>query len=845
VKTPLLRLFLLAFLLFMQSASTDASEVHSRLSNRWEFRRVGDSRWIPATVPGNCYTDLLSNAIIPDPFIADNEKGVQWIDTCSWDYRTVFMPDEKLLSCRNRLLQFDGIDTYAEVFLNGKKILYADNMFRIWEVDVTDFLLRGPNELLVRFSPAMKKAAEAAAAYPQKLPGGDRVFTRKAAFQWGWDFGPKFLGCGIWKEVRLVGRSGLNITDVCVKETRFKGKDALLKIELAVDGAQASDATVEVVTENDVQPVLTQRVKLSAGNNKIAVRLPVRRVKRWFTHQLGNPFCYDFRLSVRTSAGDSAVRKLTYGIRELELVQQKDSIGRSFFFRLNGIPVFMKGANLVPPDHFVHRIDSATQARLIADARSSNFNMIRIWGGGIYPDDRFYELCDRNGILVWQDFMAACSMIPADKSFLVNMREEVRQQVVRLRNHASLAVWCGNNECDEGWHNWGWQKEFAYSASDSAAVWHDYLRVFHEMIPEVLKQEDPSRSYWPSSPSIGWGRPASLRSGDAHYWGVWWGHEPFSVYEKKTGRFMTEYGFQGMPAMKSVQSFLGGKTPELSDPALKAHQKHPTGFETIREYMERDHTFPADFRNYVYLSQFVQREGICSAIASHRRQRARCMGTLYWQFNDSWPGISWSSRDYYGRWKSLQYAMQDVYSTLFITTVADDRKVDIHVVSDSTGDFLARMELRLIDVYGNLRWSEIVPADIRAGASSLVCTRDFRRIVKDADTVNVILNTRIFKGDAVVAERNHYFCQNRNLNLVKPAMTVRTITSDDGVPRIELKSSSFIRCLEVSLRDDPSLFDKNYFDMFPGERYVLTLTSGTLTSAESGEIHFRSLIDTF
>jgi beta-mannosidase len=840
----------LRLLLVLLAATLSTHILQSRpyeqaLSTGWEFRKTGDPGWMPAKVPGNCFTDLFENGIIPDPFSGANEAGLRWVDTCDWEYRLFFNADSILLRCENIRLRFDGLDTYAEVLLNGKRILLADNMYRTWETDVRSILRFGRNELTVRFSAALRKAATLAAAYPQRLPGGDRVFVRKAAFHWGWDFGPRFLGCGIWKPVVITGWNHLRITDAYVRSQHSGKNDAKLKLRVQLESTVDRKVLLRTSVENAAQEEVDREVKLRHGIQTVEFDFNLRDVKRWWTHQLGDPFSYEFLVSVAAPGMDTAVRRFSFGVRDLKLVQRRDSIGESFYFTLNGIPVFMKGANMVPPDHFVARIDSSMQAALIADARRSNFNMLRVWGGGIYPDDDFFGLCDRNGILVWQDFMAACSMIPADTSFLSNMREEVRQQVVRLRNHPSLAIWCGNNECDEGWHNWGWQKEFGYSAADSAAVWHDYLSVFHRMIPEVLKSEDPGRSYRPSSPSIGWGRPESLRSGDAHYWGVWWGHQPFSVYEQKTGRFMTEYGFQGIPCLKTIRTFAGDKGFDLRDAGLQSHQKHPTGFETIREYMERSYDVPEDFSNHVYLSQIVQAEGIIGAIESHRRQRHRCMGTLYWQFNDSWPGISWSSRDYYGRWKMLQYAVREAYATLMITTKEKDRKVDVYVVSDSVADYLARMELRLIDVYGNIRWSEIVPADIKANASTLVCSRDFRRLVSTTDTANVILNVRILKGDGIAAERNGLFCLPRNLHLMKPAMTVRALTTADGKQKIELKSSSFVRCMEVSWKDDPSVFDRNYIDMFPGERYEFTITSPDYSPSAIQEIRYRSLIDTF
>ncbi len=814
------------------------------LREDWEFRKVGDAKWLHADVPGSVHLDLLSNGLIADPFFGDNETKVQWVDTCDWEYRCRFSSPSGWVKNGNYSLVFSGLDTYAKISLNDSVVVETDNMFREWSVDISGLLREKNNELKVVFSAAAREMARRAATYPVKIPGGDRVFARKAAFQSGWDFGPRFLGCGIWKPVVLSLKKDITLQDVHVQQLKLTDTLAELEITTTIEASLRGEyvMTIGNRTTSDKQ---SQVVQLLAGTNFVKSKLSITNPQRWWTYALGTPFCYDLTVTLSDQKNVIADRQLTVGLRELELVQEKDSIGTSFYFRLNGVPVFMKGANVVPPDHFLTRVDSSTIDRLLRDALSCHMNMLRIWGGGVYPDDYFFDRCDRLGILVWQDFMAACSMIPGDSAFIENMRVEAIQQVKRLRHHPSLALWCGNNENEEGWNNWGWQKELKYTIDDSATVWNMYASIFRQMIPAVLSEFDPSRPYWPSSPSIGWGRPESMKSGDSHYWGVWWGKEPFEIYKVKTGRFMSEYGFQALPSMATWQGIAGTPNLDISMPAVKTHQKHPTGFETIQHYLQQSYNRPKDFSSYVYVSQLLQADGITKAMEAHRRNKPHCMGTLYWQFNDTWPGISWSGMDYFGRWKALQYAVRENYQTLMISVVEDRRKVEVYVSSDSLNDYLARMEIRLIDLKGNVRWAEVVAADIKANTSTMVCARDLSRIVQMVDTNNLFFNVKIIYQNEVLAEKSIFFCQPKSLKLSRPSLTIRALPSGNGLKRLELKSSTFAKNLELSYQGDPSLFDRNYIDMIPGQSYEIIIRDPDFPAEGISTIQFRSLIDTY
>ena len=567
------RRFLSCLMLFFVSCSIVSAQVISQqLTKNWTFKAQGSTKWYVAKVPGEVHLDLLNNKLIPDPFYRDNEKKVQWVERKNWTYRTSFDVSAKTLTLQQLKLVFDGLDTYADVYLNGKRILTADNMFRQWMVDVKKLVKLKGNELLIQFHSAQNKVDSLAKAdLPYLIPDNPRTYVRKAQFHFGWDWGPKLTGCGIWKAIRLE----------------------------AYDQKPAPAPFVAPIN--------------------------------------------------------------------VELVQTPDEKGTSFYFKIDGKPTYMKGANYIPADAFVTRTTKKDYRKLLLMAKAANMNMLRVWGGGIYEADEFYNLCDSLGIYVWQDLMFAGAMVPGDKAFFDNVKEEVKYQVMRLRHHKSIVLWCGNNEIDEAWNRWGWQKQFKIGAADSVKLWTDYKRLFNDSIPKWVKEVDGSRPYISSSPKYGWGVQDSFTTGDSHYWGVWWGGEDFEAFENKTGRFVSEYGMQAMPNYSSTVAFTKPEDRFLFSDILKNHQKANNGFEKINAYLKNymiDSTriSKLSVADYTYLSQCVQYYGFKNMILIHRSKAPYNMGTLLWQLNDCWPVASWSITDYYHRApKAAWYAVKEAY----------------------------------------------------------------------------------------------------------------------------------------------------------------------------------------
>ncbi|WP_262318360.1 beta-mannosidase [Flavobacterium odoriferum] len=796
-------------------------------SENWTFNKQNEAKKYKATIPGTVHTDLFQNKIIPDPFYGDNEKKLQWIENENWEYETYFTLSESELKNQNIDLEFEGLDTYATVFLNGKAVLEANNMFRKWTISAKSHLKIGTNHLKVVFHSAVQKGKEEAKKLSYTLPEKERVFVRKAQYQFGWDWGPRFVTAGIWKKVQLKFWNSAKIENIKYSQVELNDKKAILEFttEIYVSKVKAIQLKINEKSET---------FNLKKGKNKIIMSYEIANPKLWWCNGLGEANLYPFTIEVQQKKQFLDSKKLNIGLKTIELIQEKDQAGKSFYFKLNGKSVFMKGANVVPPDSFLPRVSDSTYFSLVENAKKANMNMLRVWGGGVYFDDAFYEACDANGILVWQDFMFACSMYPGDEKFVQNVKQEVIDNVNRLQNHSSIAIWCGNNENDEGWHNWGWQKQFNYSKVDSTQIWNDYKKVFHEMIPQTLDSLLPKEKniYWSSSPSIGWGRKESLLQGDSHYWGVWWGKELFEIYEKKVGRFMSEYGFQGLPNLETLQKVMDKEDLNFSSDAFKNHQKHPTGYETINEYMERDYVVPKDFEDYAYVSQLLQARGMKTAIEAHRRAKSYCMGTLYWQFNDCWPVTSWSSLDYYGNWKAFHYqAKRSFENVLLSAEVTDSGIYKFFVINDGIQNYAGELKAEIRNFNGQLLWQRKSYCKSDASSNVSAILLPFPSL-KEIDTQNSYIKLE-FISDDNHWESNFFFEKPKDLKLLKPNIQIKTIDE------VTIEISTDVLAKDVFLySENDTFFEDNYFDLLPNEKRIIKL------SKPVQNIKVKSLFDT-
>ncbi|WP_294322140.1 glycoside hydrolase family 2 protein [uncultured Chryseobacterium sp.] len=804
------KILLFAFLFIRLLANGQNSE-RSLSSENWQFKNSKEDKWLSAKVPGTVHLDLMDNHMIPDPYKDENEKKVQWLENEDWDYQTQFAISAKELGNKNIDLVFDGLDTFAEIYLNGKLLKKTDNMFRKWTVPAKQYLKQGENSLQIQFKSPVNTGKELAKKIPFALPESPRSVVRKAQYQFGWDWGPRLVTAGIWKDVRLSFWNQAKLEAVKIEQVKITDKKAELDIHTEIFTEKGGKYTVAVNGN-------AHTFSLKQGLNTILVPYQIQNPRLWQPNGWGEPNLYNIKISIQKEIKLICEKTERIGLRTVELVQDKDAKGKSFYFKVNGQPMYAKGTNWIPGDSFSPRMTKEKYQKLIRDCKEANMNMIRVWGGGIYEDDEFYKACDENGILVWQDFMFAGSFYPADENFRKNLEEEVKDQINRLQNHPSLAIWCGNNEIDEAIVNWGYQKQFKYSKEDSVQVWKDYKTIFHEVIPDAIKKYATAdkQLYWPSSPSIGWGHKESLTEGDSHYWGVWWGEQPFEIYNEKVPRFASEYGFQGMPTLETTKSMFSGK-PDLSlqNPVIKAHEKHSRGWEIIENYMKRDYIVPKDFVKYNYVSQLLQARGMQIAIEAHRRAKPYNMGTLYWQLNDCWPVVSWSSIDYLGNWKALHYQVKRSFEAVAVLVEKKEKAYDVYLLNDTLTDFDGDLQAELLSFDGKPLWASDAADHLPANSSGK------HLAIEESDFAGFDLSASVlrlsFDSPGQKAEKLFYFGKPKDLKLSKPTFQIKKVSAT------EIEISTDVLAKDVYLMGDTH-FSDNFFDLLPNTSKKIILS---------------------
>ncbi len=845
--------------------SAGTGPIERALTTAWQFRQADGTDWLAATVPGTVHTDLLANKKIADPFYRTNERDQQWIDKKDWEYRTTVTIDAATLKRDHVELVFAGLDTYADVYLNDALVLSADNMFREWTADIKAHARPGANSLRVYFHSPVNEGLKRLDAFGFVPPAsndqsengglGDKkvsVFTRKAGYHYGWDWGPRFVTSGIWRPVTLRAWNAARIVDLNIVQDSVSKDAAHLTAVFEIQADAAGKATVSLQSPTDAAIKGQATIDLQPGPNTARVSVTVSRPKLWWTNGLGNAFLYTLKGQIVTASGASDSCTVKTGLRTLKIVQKPDADGKSFYVELNGVPVFMKGANYIPNDNFLTRVTPAVYDRVVKSAVDTHMNMLRVWGGGVYEDDYFYDQCDKHGILIWHDFMFACSMYPDDQAFLDNVRAEAVYNVKRLRNHAAIAIWIGNNEIDSAWENdvpnggWGWKQ--TYTEAQRAQLWRGYEAIFHKILPETIAALDPQRTYRPSSPLADWDgtnvRHADLntptQSGDIHYWDVWWGQKPFAEYRTHIGRFMSEYGFQSFPEFKTVKAYAEPQDYDIFSEVMKAHQRSSIGNGTIKNYMQRDYKVPADFRQFLYVGQVLQAEGIKVAMEAHRARMPYCMGSLFWQINDCWPVASWSSIDYYGRWKAQQYFAVKAFDTVLVSPVIDGDKLTITLVSDLLDDRRGLLVLRVIDFNGTVRSLDGQHIDVNANSSRVVFTGSVAAMLNGGAPADVLLSVQLYDltrgqppvmsavaghpatGGTLLSSNIAYFAPIKDVKLPAPAIKT-TVKAVGGDIAIGLTSAMLVKNLCLS-HEAEGKFSDNYFDMLPSEPVIVRFT---------------------
>jgi beta-mannosidase len=841
----------------------------------WQFRLLpGNGQggahpeaapWRAATVPGTVHTDLLANKLIPDPYVGAPEAGLQWIGLGDWEYRTRFdAPRAALASARSDLV-FDGLDTYAEVWLNGARVLDADNAFRTWRVPVQGKLRAQGNELRIVLHSPIARLLPQVQAMPHKLAGnypspyGDEPkeamtanFVRKPGYHYGWDWGPRYVTAGIVKPVVLQSWNTVRIDHLQLRQDHVDAARADVAAVASLDAVRDGSFEVRLwQTAPDGKRSLAaqKRVALRAGDNRIELPVHVERPQRWFPNGYGKQPLYRYELEVGEGKAAIAKAGARTGLRTIELRREPDARGRGFYFAVNGIPVFAKGANTIPFDMFQPRVNKAQLRRVLQSAVDANMNFLRSWGGGYYESEDFFDLADELGLLVWQDFMFGGGMQPAyDDAFRANVVLEARDQVRRLRNHPSIALWCGNNEEEIAWKYWGPGKEMTAAAPEFAdQVWKGYVQLFGTDLRKVVLDEGGGIPYWASSPSDDLAEVANTpASGDMHYWEVWGNpaHPPVK-YLEITPRFMSEYGLQAWPVQRTIDAFAGRGEQGIATPVIEAHQKFLAGKgnERLMQYVAYEFGDTADFLTFVYLSQAAQAEGIELAALHHRASRPFTMGSLYWQLNDVWPGASWSSVDWFGRWKALQYHARRFYAPVAVAALRDAAgKTTVSLLNDRTQAVHGELRLRVMRLDGKVLRDERKTVELAPLSASKVADYVDADLLDGADPASTVAVFELRAEGEPASRGVVYFKAAKDMRWPDAGLHADLRRDGQGY-LLELRAERLARAVWIDFGDLDAEPADNALTLLPGESLTTRVASKASLAALRKSLRVQSVAD--
>jgi beta-mannosidase len=817
----------------------------------WQFRDMATKRWLPATVPGCVHTDLRAAGQIPDPFFGTNELALQWIETRDWEYRTAFTVSAALAGEDVIELVADGLDTVATITLNDRVVAQTDNMFVGHRWPVKELIRTGRNVLGIRFRSALDYIRTTRQDFtpPREFndPVGGCVRIRKQQSQFGWDWGPRFVTAGIWRDLRLEAWSGNRLVDLEIRQHHAAGGAVSLAVTAELARPDRS-AVVTAALSLAGRPVASIDFAATTAG-KLAVPAP----QLWWPAGQGAQPLYHLAVTVRDRSGRTlGPLKRRIGLRTLRLDRSPDRWGESFRFVVNGRPVFLKGANWIPAHSFVAGLTRRRYDRDLRAAAAVHMNAVRVWGGGIYESEPFYDLCDELGLLVWQDFMFACTLYPADRDFLASVRSEVAFQARRLRHRACLALWCGNNELP-----------MLNPGLRQATLRRGYEKLFHRVIPATLARHDPVTPYWPSSPWRGAieaaGHDAGERSGDTHYWDVWHARHPVKDYEKWSFRFVSEFGMQSYSSPATNTTCCPPDDRNVFGPAMENHQKNRAGNQIILDYISRRYRRPRTQAGLIYLSQLNQAYCMQVGVEHYRRLMPRCMGALYWQLNDCWPAASWSSIEFTGRWKALHYAARRFFApalgTVYIpgdeqTTIGNYRhstvgEAQLYTVCDppAATSGLLRWELRRFDgrrVLSGRRRVRLMP-----GISVRQHTLDLRPFMAKHGREHLYLHLVLEPVGLPPSEQTVFLSPPRFLALPRgrPQVTVHAVSPTEFA--VSLRSSVFLHAVELDLPGLAHALSDNYFDLHPGVTKIVRLSVRKKTTVRvvRARLRHQSLVD--
>jgi len=863
-----------ALLVFHATWALAAPVDEIAIDGGWQFRILPESTqaqahpeaapWRDARVPGTVHTDLLAHGAIPDPYVGAPEAGLQWIGLADWEYRTTFDAPANTVSAARSDLVFEGLDTFADVFLNGERILEADNFFRTWRVPVQGKLKARANELRVVLHSPIARMLPKVRAMPHKIAGnypspyGDEPkdamtanFVRKPGYHYGWDWGPRYVTAGLWKPVRLESWDAVRIDDLFLRQDRVTGAQADVTAIVGIDAAKAGTYSLHLAQtspDGATTRVAQRQVTLAEGPNSVTLPVRIDSPRRWYPVGYGEQALYRYEAELLAGDVPLSKRSARTGLRSVELRREQDATGSGFEFVVNGIPVFAKGANSIPFDMFLPRVGEAQLRRVLQSAVDANMNMVRVWGGGAYQSDAYYDIADELGLLVWQDFMFGGGMQPAyDDAFRASVAAEARDQVRRLRNHPSIVLWCGNNEEEIAWKYWG-HGESLKKADPAFAekVWNGYVQLFGHDLRQVVAEDAGGIAYWSSSPSDDLAEVANTpASGNMHYWEVWGNPaRPPEAYLDLTPRFMAEFGLQAWPVQRTVDFFAARDEQSVDSPVIEAHQKFLAGKgnERLLHYVRMAYGEPRDFGDFVYLSQATQADAIALAALHHRASRPYTMGSLYWQLNDVWPGASWSGIDWFGRWKALQFHARRFFAPVAVAALRKEGVTALSAISDRTEARSATLRLRVMGLDGTMLRDERRSIALPPLSSTKLADYQDASLLAGANPASTIAVFDLQAEGEPASRQVVYFEAAKDIAWTDPGLETGLRKAGDGYT-LDVTSKSLARAVWIDFGDLEAELSDNALTLLPGETVSLHLASTASLADLRSALQVRSFFD--
>jgi beta-mannosidase len=781
----------------------------------WQFFQPVSKQWIEAGTHGSVQEKLIDIGELPDPFYGENENKFGWIEEQIWEFNSHFSITEQQMQKDFIALDFPGIDTYAVIFLNDSLIGYAQNAFRPYHFEVKNKLKLGDNVLRVTFYPPVLYNKEKYKKAKYKLPAPNDVneiaiapYTRKPQYQFGWDWALRMNTLGFLKPVVVNFYNENKISSKNILTSSISEKSATMIFELQFRQKSKTNLIWRSKLFGDVI--------LPPSEQKISREEEITNPKLWWPRGQGEQFLYEDVWTILTEEGEIIdEQKIRFGIRKTELVMDTDKWGTSYVIKFNGRPIFCKGGDYIPQDIFPARVKDADLRNMIETMAESNFNMVRVWGGGYYPDEAFFEACDELGIMVWQDFMFACSIYPGDPEFLGNVKEEIDYQIPRIASHPSLTIFNGNNEVDVAWKNWGFQVKYNLYGKDAQEIEDSYVRLFKELIPKQITSFTNS-PYIHTSPLSNWGKDEYYDHGTQHYWGVWHGKDPLDNFAKKIGRFNTEYGFQSFPEYSTLESFSTKKEWDLESNVMKHHQKSYVGNGMILKHAKVLYGNPATFEDFVYYSQLTQATAVSMAVTGHRLDAPRCMGTLYWQVNDCWPAPSWSSVDYFGNWKALQYRVKEDYEDVAVLSKINEHGVqEYYFISDQIDTFMCEMQFTVFNLEGKELFKNTVSQLIKGNEAEKICDT---RLKKELSGKNYFIRFawKNSKGEQKTRTFSNLTSAYKKADNADVSIKIKSVSAESKTAIITIENKKYVRNCWLYSNVFGVKFDSNFNDLLPG-----------------------------